>query len=391
MTGKTLSPGLVCSHNHFYSALSRGILADILPCNDFTSTLRYLWWKLDRAIDEDILYYSGLIGCLEAIRCGVTSVIDHNASPSFIDGSLAVLKKAFETTGLRGILCYEVTDRNGEGGLHRGIAESSDFIQLVENDAGGPGLVEAAVGGHALFTMSDHTLALLSDIVSSTGRGFHVHVGEDGYDGSFSHHRFAKDLTARMEEFDLLNEKAILAHCVHLAESDIERINESGAFVVHNPRSNMNNSVGYNLHLPAFRNVALGTDGLGSDMLEEFKFAYFKHRDAGGPFSPGTFLGFLAGGNSILERYFGGTFGKLEAGARADLTVFDYSNPTPLKADNIAGHIAFGLSSSSVTDTMVNGRFIYRDREFVFPAADIYNRAEKEAGRLWKRMNELEV
>lgn len=389
MAGKTVTPGLVCSHNHFYSALARGIMADLKPAADFASTLRYLWWKLDRAIDEDILYCSGLTGSLEALRCGVTSVIDHNASPNFIGGSLAVLKKAFEEVGLRGILCYEVTDRNGEEGLHRGITESADFIRLVEKEQ--TGLVEAAVGGHALFTMSDHTLAHIADIIQDTGRGFHVHVGEDGYDGSFSHHLFARDLTERMEAFDLLNDKAILAHCVHLTDADIDRINESGAFVVHNPRSNMNNSVGYNTALPRFNHVALGTDGIGSDMLEEFKFAYFKHRDAGGPFFPDAFLRFLSAGNRILERYFGGVFGALVSGARADLAVFDYREPTPLKAANIAGHMAFGLSSSSVSDTMVNGRFVYRNREFILPAEEIYERAAKEAVRLWKRMDELEV
>jgi len=389
MTGRSVSPGLVCSHNHFYSALSRGIIADIKPCNDFSSTLRYLWWKLDRALDEKSLYYSGLIGSLEALRSGVTSVIDHNASPSYIGGSLSTLRKAFETTGLRGILCYEVTDRNGQDGLHRGIAESADFIATLGKD--GPGLVEAAVGGHALFTMSDHTLAHLSELVSESGRGFHVHVGEDAYDGSFSHHLFARDLTERMADFSLLTDKAILVHCVHLTAADVDRINDADAFVVHNPRSNMNNSVGYNRNLPRFRNLALGTDGIGSDMLEEFKFAYFKHRDSGGPLFPGEFLSFLQAGNRILERYFGGTFGRIEAGAKADLTAYDYRNPTPLTGNNLAGHLAFGLSSSSVTDTMVNGRFAYRNREFTFPVDEIYSVAAEEAGRLWKRMDDLEV
>ena len=66
--GKFISTGLVCSHNHFYSALARGIIADIKPSNDFVSILNNLWWRLDRALDEESLYYSGLIGALESIK-----------------------------------------------------------------------------------------------------------------------------------------------------------------------------------------------------------------------------------------------------------------------------------------------------------------------------------
>ncbi|BBU81331.1 hypothetical protein EIMP300_27310 [Escherichia coli] len=61
MHGRIVMPGIVCSHNHFYSGLSRGIMANIAPCPDFISTLKNLWWRLDRALDEESLYYSGLI------------------------------------------------------------------------------------------------------------------------------------------------------------------------------------------------------------------------------------------------------------------------------------------------------------------------------------------
>ena len=134
LEGNLVSPGLVCSHNHFYSALARGIIADIKPSTDFVSILQNLWWRLDRAIDEEILYYSGLIGALEAIKAGTTSVIDHHASPSFIRGSLKVLKSAFERAGLRGILCYEATDRNGNRGMREGIEENISFAHNIEKE-----------------------------------------------------------------------------------------------------------------------------------------------------------------------------------------------------------------------------------------------------------------
>ncbi len=87
----------------------------------------------------------------------------------------------------------------------------------------------------------------------------------------------------RLAEFDLINSKTLIAHGLYISDADVELLNAQDGFLVHNARSNMNNHVGYNPRLPQMRNLALGTDGIGSDMFEEMKFAFFKHRDAGGP------------------------------------------------------------------------------------------------------------
>lgn len=158
---------------------------------------------------------------------------------------------------------------------------------------------------------------------------------------------------------------------------------------VHNARSNMNNHVGYNHHLSDIRNLALGTDGIGSDMFEEMKFAFFKHRDAGGPLWPDSFAKALTNGNELMSRNFGAKFGLLEAGYKADLTICDYNSPTPLLADNIAGHIAFGMGSGSVHSVMVNGVMVYEDRQFNFDCDSIYAQARKAAASMWRRMDAL--
>ena len=391
LAGNLASPGMVCSHNHFYSALARGILADIKPSTDFVSTLQNLWWRLDRAIDEEILHYSGLIGAIEAIRAGTTAVIDHHASPNLIGGSLNILKEAFEKVGLRGILCYEVTDRNGRSGMRAGVDENIAFAEMVakETKSAGRNLLQAAIGAHASFTLGDEALSLLSEAVKATGTGIHIHVAEDRYDSSASHHLHRSDIMRRLEAGNILNGKAICAHGVHLTDSDIEILNRHDCFLVHNARSNMNNGVGYAEKLRAVRNVALGTDGIGSDMFEEMKFAYFKHKDARGAYWPADFLGFLHNGAVLLERYFSGSFQRIEAGSAADLVIYDYRNPTPLVAENIAGHFAFGLSSGSVKTVIVNGAVVYEDRRFPFDLNPLYEKANKAAKSLWKRMDEL--
>ena len=168
-------------------------------------------------------------------------------------------------------------------------------------------------------------LEMLREAVKATGRGLHIHAAEDLYDVSYSHHWYGKDLLARLAQFDLIDSKTLVAHGLYLSKDDITLLNQRDAFLVHNARSNMNNHVGYNHHLSDIRNLALGTDVIGSDMFEEMKFAFFKHRDAGGPLWPDSFAKALTNGNELMSRNFGAKFGLLEAGYKADLTICDYN------------------------------------------------------------------
>ncbi|WNJ82052.1 putative aminohydrolase SsnA [Cedecea neteri] len=393
MQGRFVMPGMVCSHNHFYSGLSRGIQANIAPSPDFISTLKNLWWRLDRALDEESLYYSGLICSLEAIRSGCTAVIDHHASPGYIAGSLSQLRNAFMKVGLRGMTCFETTDRNfGQQELRAGVEENIRFANEIDQarEAGRePYLVEAHIGAHAPFTLSNDGLSMLGEAMKATGRGLHIHAAEDSYDVSHGHHHYGKDLLVRLAEYDLLNNKTLVAHGLYLSDADIALLNDCDGFLVHNARSNMNNHVGYNHKLSAYRNLALGTDGIGSDMFEEMKFAFFKHRDAGGPLWPDSFGRALSNGNTLLSRNFNAKFGRIEAGYKADLTISDYLPPTPLLADNIAGHIAFGMGSNHVHSVMVNGVMVYEDRQFTFDCAPVFAEAQKVATKMWQRMDSL--
>lgn len=408
ISGAYLSPGLVCSHTHLYSALARGLMVAIRPSKDFAQQLAHLWWRLDRAIDLPILEASGLAGLADAAACGVTSVVDHHAGPEAIDGSLSVLKSAYDAIGLRGLVCYETTDRNGMEGARAGVRENIRFAQEIDKERaawtrGEEGasfpLVDGAIGGHALFTLGEETLAALGDAVRTTGRGSHIHAGEDKYDAVDSRHRYGADLAVRMDRAGLLTPKSIVGHGVWLSPSEVELIAERDAFLAHNARSNMNNAVGYNGLLQDHRNVVLGTDGMSADMLEEFRFACFRHRESQGPWWPDQFLACLDRGNRLLERYFAGdqagagsgapaVYGRIEKGAAADLVLWDYEAPTPLEGANLAGHLAFGLSSRSVRSVMVNGKFVIEDRKPAFDAQAIGARARIQAARLWKRMEE---
>jgi len=383
--GKIVMPGLVCAHSHFYSSLARGMFTKIKASGNFVEMLENLWWKLDRALDEEILYCSGMIGALEAIKSGTTAVMDHNSSPNFIKSSLSVLKEAFEENGLRGILCYEITDRNGKAGMKYGLDESLEFSKSVRDSE----LIESAIGGHAAFTLSDDSLKHISDIVNKTGKGIHIHVGEDKYDADHSEEKYSKSILERLDSFNLLNDKSILAHGVWLNEKDLQILNKRKSFLVHNPKSNMNNNVGYLESIAEVKNLAIGTDGIGADMFEETRFAYFKSKEENRNLNPYDFVNYLWSGNKILERYFNRKFGRIEKGYTADLIICDYNSPTPLTKENAAGHFLFGFSSQNVESVIINGRFVYCDRAFPIVLSKVYNKTKKSAIKLWKRMDEL--
>ena len=396
-SGKVLIPGNVCAHHHYYSGLSRGMLISAGPQTDFIQVLKEWWWRLDRALDEESIYYSSLICSMEAVRQGTTGIVDHHASPSFIDGSLSALAKGMEDVGVHGVTCYEVTDRNGgmdevRAGVRENVRFSKETDERIER--GDRLVTEAMIGGHAPFTLPDEALALMGDAVRSTGRGMHLHVAEDKYDSVWSHHFHGEDIMARLDRYGLLGENTLLVHGVALSDDEIALMNERGAFLAHNARSNMNNHVGYFPHLKDVRKSVIGTDGCGGNMFEELKIAFFKNRDAGCPWWPADFLAALSRGNELLESAFGNRakFGRIEPGYKADLVILSYAPPTPLVSANAATHFVWGMCSGDVETTMVDGRIVYENRQFTsLDEREIFAKAREAAEKVWRRADKIKA
>jgi putative selenium metabolism protein SsnA len=384
LDGALVLPGLVNAHTHLYSALARGMPGPAEPPRRFVEILERVWWRLDRALDQESVYLSALVGAIEAARSGTTVLVDHHASPSFITGSLATLRRAIEEVGLRSVLCYETTDRNGLAGRDAGIAENKAFLL-----AGRSALTRGMVGAHASFTLSDESLDRLASVVRKTGSSLHIHVAEDAADVEDGVRRCGSGVVERLLRHGLIWARTLLVHGVHLTEGEVREAQDAGAWLIHCPRSNMNNAVG---HAPtaAFRYAALGTDGLDQDMLAEARAAFLAMRHAERGDAVAAAFEMLAAGHRLAEAFFGLPFGGLDAGNPADLVVLDYRPPTPLTADNLAGHLLFGLDRSHVRSTMVAGRFVLRDRRIsLVDEAEVLSRARLAAGALWERMSRL--
>ncbi|MFA7672203.1 MAG: amidohydrolase family protein, partial [Sphaerochaetaceae bacterium] len=312
--------------------------------------------------------------------------------PSFIEGSLETIAKGMEEIGIRGLTCYEVTDRNGGmDEVRLGINENVAFAKSVDKkrSSGENVLVEAMIGAHAPFTLPNKALELMSEATETTQRSIHLHVAEDKYDTVHSHHLYHQDIMERLDRFNLLNEKTLLVHGLWLNEKEIELMNERKSFLAHNPRSNMNNNVGYFKNLTKVKNLVLGTDGCGGNMFEEIKLAFFKHKDQGGAWWPTDFVKVLNRGNRLLELYFKAKFGSVAAGCKADLIVLDSNSPTPLVNDNGASQIVWGISSNAVESVMVDGKMVMENRTFGFDVKEIYAKAREAAKRVWQKVDTI--
>ena len=390
-TGCLVIPGNVCAHHHLYSAFARGMPYRLEPPESFVQILQRVWWRVDRALDPGSIRMSAWSGGADALLAGTTTIVDHHASPNAIDRSLDGVDQQLGELVVRRILCYEVTYRDGPERAAAGIEETRR--RLKEHETPQPDRpVRIMVGAHASFTLSSETLAACVELAEEFGVGVHVHAAEDAADERDARSRFGMRVVERLAQAGALSERSLLAHCVHVDDREIGLIRDSGAWVAHNPRSNMNNRVG---RAPVGRlgdRVALGTDGIDGDLFAESRAAYWRGHEDDPSISPSWALGRLAAGAAFAGRAFAEPLlGRLEPGAPADVVVLEYDPPTPVSADNLAGHWVFGLSARNVRDVVVAGKVVVRERRLTRLTAEAEPERRAEARELavslWRRVD----
>ena len=347
--------GFVCAHHHLYSSLARGMPAPPAAPHDFLSVLHQIWWRLDAALDLDIIYWSAAHGAAEAVLSGTTAIIDHHESPFAIEGSLDAIAAGCALVGVRVIPSYGVTDRWSDtqtlrdvapmdamtNGARRGLEECERYLASGRS---------AMVGLHASFTCTNETIEAAADLAARHGVGVHVHVAEGPNDA---------DAAARLAHFAQPN--WLLVHCVGLV-SDLPGV------VVHNPRSNMNNSVGYARPTRFANEVVLGTDGIGADMPEEFRLAYVAGRNDDINFSPEIAYKWLTNGWSLVPD------------ARNDVVTWNYDHM------DSAWHLAFTPGARPVEVT-IGGQAVIRNAQPInFDIEEIRRKSAEQAHRLHERL-----
>jgi len=338
-----ITPGLVCAHNHLYSSLVRGMPAPPAVATNFLGILEQIWWRVDTALDLDMIRAAARLGALEALEAGTTAIIDHHESPNAIEGSLSVIAEACAEVGVRCDLAYGVTDRHGADGARAGLAENERFLR-----AGGRG----HVGVHAAFTCSDATLEAAAGLAVDLGVGVHIHVAEA-----------SDDVGAPARLAHLTTDDWLLIHAVHLPTDHRLR-----GTIVHNPRSNMNNAVGYGNPARFEGPVALGTDGIGADMADEFRLAYVRLRESDITQTPATAWSWVETGWDLFPE------------ARGDQVTWSYDG-----ADD-PWKLAFTTNVHAI-DVDIDGAPAMRDGAATrIDADEVRAHAAEQASRLFARL-----
>jgi len=391
--GQLVMPGNICAHTHFYGTFSRGMSIPGNQPKDFSEILSKLWWALDKVLTQEDIYYSSLSSLIDAIKHGTTTLIDHHSSPNCIDGSLDVIAQAVEQTGVRSVLCYEVSDRNGSENARAGILENTRFLRSIQNSSNKSSRIRASFGLHASMTLSSETLDKCREAVPG-GIGFHIHAAESTMDEYDSLFKYRMRVIDRLNKHKILGPKSIVAHAVHVDNLEIMKLLETETWVTHQPRSNMNNGVGVAAVESLLRTgikLCLGNDGFSNGMWEEWKMAYLLQKSANRDprsLSAEDVVSIAVYNNAALANVFfpEAFIGIIKPGAFADLIFVDYQSPTPMNESNLPWHIIYGFQESMITTTIVSGNILMKDRKLTFlDETEITTRARAFAKKAWQR------
>lgn len=390
VNGKVIMPGMICAHSHIYSAYARGMSVS-KPTTDFFTVLENQWWSLDRKLTLEDVKLNAQTTYIESIQNGVTTLIDHHSGPNSVTGSLFAIAEAANELGIRTSLCYEVSDRDGKDIALKEIEENVNFIKYCQKNDND--MVKALFGLHASFTLSNETMYKVREAMEGLYDGYHIHVAEGIEDQYDSLKKYGRRVVERLHDFGILGERTIAVHGVHTNQREIEILKETDTSVVHNPESNMNNAVGCPPVVSMLKQglrVGLGTDAYTNDMFESMKVANIlqSHQlcDPTVGFMETKKMQF-ENNPKILSKYFKNNLGSIEKGAYADIITLDYDPLTPMNEKNWFGHSLFGMTGRLVYDTIINGKFIMKNREI--QTADtkaIMARSRERVKTIWPLM-----
>ncbi|MFA5810820.1 MAG: amidohydrolase family protein, partial [bacterium] len=391
--GRYVLPGFINPHMHFYGALARGMRVGRM--RSFGAVLKDLWWWLDRELTLEDVHISALLGGIEAIRAGVTTVFDHHASYGAIKGSLDAISEALALVGLRASLCFEISDRAGRRARDAALDESAMWLERVheEREIDPLRMRGGMVGLHASMTLSDATLGCARALMDVFCAGAHVHVAEGIEDVRATRQRFNMSPVARFAKRGILCPGSLAVHCVHVDSKDINLLAKSRCTAVHNPLSNLNNAVGVAPMLELIHRrvpVVIGTDGMSAGISADVRLASVLQRieeqDAQAGFAEATRAVWKTA-PAFASGHFGLPIGALEKGSSADIIIMDAIPSTPVSKENAAGHLLFGILPAPVRTTIVAGRICMHDHEIIgVDEAAVAKEAKNLAVKLWKRM-----
>ena len=365
--GKILMPGLINAHTHVPMTLLRG-LADDLRLDVW---LQGYMWPVEREfVSPEFVRLGTQIACAEFIRSGVTTFNDMY----FFEEEVA---QATAEAGLRAVCGQSVLKfpTSDAPSYEDAMARARDFIQTWK----GHELIVPAIAPHAPYTTTADMLRETAELAKEFDVPLHIHLAETSFEVENMREEQGMPVIPYVKKQGLFEAKVIAAHCVHIDPGEIRTLKNHDAGVAHNPSSNLKLASGFapvTKMLEAGLNVGIGTDGPASnnnlDMFEEMRLASFVAKAASNdptsvPAQTALTMATRLGAQAL---HLGHLTGSLTPGRRADLIVVDLSpvhNSPRFRRDpnNAYAQIVYAAKSADVSDVMVNGKWLMRDRQLL--------------------------
>ncbi|GAP07015.1 MAG TPA: amidohydrolase [Anaerolinea thermolimosa] len=362
--GKVVMPGLINAHTHVPMTLLRG-LADDLRLDVWL--LGYMMPVEREFVSPDFVRLGTQIACAEMIRSGVTTFADMY----YFEEDIA---RATAEAGMRALCAQTVLKFPTPDAQYfeESLAMARDFITRWKDHP----LIIPSVAPHAPYTCTDEILRSTAALAAEFDVPLHTHLAETAQEVDNMRREQGMPVIPYVKKQGLFEAKVLAAHCVHVDEGELRTMLHAGAGVAHNPSSNLKLASGIapvSRMLAVGLNVGIGTDGPASnndlDMFEEIRLAAFLAK--GSTSDPTTVPApqalLMASRLGAQAMHIGHLTGSLEPGKRADLIVVNifplHNAPRFLRDENsVYSQLVYAAKSTDVTDVMVNGRWLMRDR-----------------------------
>lgn len=383
MTGRVIMPGLIQAHMHVTQILFRGLCDDL----ELMDWLEKRTWPLEGAHSAASNATSARLAALELIRGGVTALVDMGTT-----WHEDAIFEVMEEVGLRGLFGKCMMDEGA--GVPASMRENAaDSLRETERlirkwHMRGGGRLRYAVAPRFIPSCSDGLLAAARDLARGNGLRLHTHASENLGEIALVEGSRRMRNVLYLHELGYTGEDVLLAHCVWLDDEEKRVLADTGTHVAHCPSSNTKMSSGF-APVAELRgmgvNVALGLDGAHNHMdafLEMRQASVLQKALLNNPLalpaSEALEIATLGGARAMGQE---GDIGSLEPGKKADLIALDLDMPHTLPAvgRDVVGRIVYEATRENVTDTMVDGRFLYRERRFLtLDARAVLRDAERE-------------
>ncbi len=351
-SGMAIVPGLVNTHTHLAMTLLRGA-GDDMPLHQWLSERI---WPLEGNLTTKDCYWGCMMGIVEMIKTGTTCFNDMYFN---MDATIdAVLE-----TGMRARITHAVIDLGDEEKAERELKESARIERLCSDHDN----LSYMMGPHAPYTCSQAFLERIRDYAADHSLGVHIHASETEREVQDSLSEHGMTPVAYLDSIGMLNERSVLAHCVHVTPEERRIMASRGVHVAHCPQSNMKLSSGrapIQEMLTEGVSVSLGTDGAASnnnlDMTQELKAMALVHK-LGSPTDVSASAALriaTQGGADAL----GLPVGQIVPGACADLVCIDLSHYSMRPAHDLVSNLVYALNTEAVRHVMVGGKMLMQDR-----------------------------